>query len=182
MIHCTGSGVASLKLTHQTQPKVAAKLVQFPFRWWNLTVRWYLNNLRWSAKGKRPGQRSVLAALAKRNAARWDSISSTSTPASAAVGAAAVGQDGHFVGLGVLLSAAWAPPAVQCINREGRCLTRHAEHDHARFVLHVVDAMGESHAIGVGEEVVGVDLASLALPGSSRVPEVAGELAFCRQR
>lgn len=85
-----------------------------------------------------------------------------STPASAAVDAAAVGQDA----------------AVQCINREGRCLTGHAQHNHARIVAAGGRRPGGNHAIGVGEEVVVVELASLGLPGPARVPEVAGELAF----
>lgn len=99
-------------------------------------------------------------------------------PAAGAVCPTGVGEDEQFPGLGVVLLAVAAPPVLDGIDCKFGSLPRSAHHDHAGVAADVVDPVGQRHALGIGGEIVVVDLPALAPPGPAAIFEVADELAF----
>src|SRR5712692_7301842 len=61
---------------------------------------------------------------------------------------------------------------------EGRRIVRDADVDGAAVVRLVINAVGDTHAAGIGAEVVVVDPNGRAIPFGSGVPEIADQFAF----
>ena len=86
-------------------------------------------------------------------------------PASGAVTAAAVGEDGEALDIGIAFAALGAPPLLDTVDCEPRGVGGGGGDEHGAGVgLQVVDTVGNCHGLGVGVEVVVVDEHGLAIP------------------
>ncbi len=93
----------------------------------------------------------------------------------ATVAAAAVGQDLQRVGLGIVLAALGAPPFLDAVDGERRGVGGLADEDGAGVGPRVVDAVGDGEALGIGAEVVVLDLFGTAVPLGAGISERADE-------
>ena len=93
----------------------------------------------------------------------------------AAVAAAGVGEDDEFGGVGIARAALVAPPGLDAVDREGRCVGGLANADAAAVGEQVVDAVGDGAAVGFGGEVVVFDVGGAIVPGAAGIAEVADE-------
>ena len=75
-----------------------------------------------------------------------------------------VGQGLQRVGLGIVLAALGAPPFLDAVDGERRGVGGLADEDGADVSPRVVDAVGDGEALGIGAEVVVLDLFGTAVP------------------
>lgn len=70
------------------------------------------------------------------------------------------------------------PPGGDGMGGEGRRVVRDADADSAAVIRRIVNAVGDAHAAGVGEEVMIVHWNRRAIPFGAGVLEVADQFAF----
>src|SRR5579871_1741897 len=96
------------------------------------------------------------------------------------VGAAAVRQDQQMGFAGVEVTSFFLPPSGDDGHRKRRRVMRHADHDVARILGHVIDAEGDCHALRLARKIVLLDLRRLLAPGPPGLAKVADQLLLFR--
>src|SRR6266540_2063090 len=94
------------------------------------------------------------------------------------IGAAGVGQDEELAGTGMSRASGAPPPLVDGVGREGWRVVRRTDDDEPVGAGHVVDPVGDGHALGVAAEVIHADVHRRPAPRPARVLEQADQLAL----
>src|SRR5215472_11764730 len=99
-------------------------------------------------------------------------------PGSAAVAAAGVGQNQKFGRAAIATCPLPFPPSGDGMGGEGRGVVRNADAHGTVVTGRVINAIGDSHAAGIGEEVMIVHQERGAVPFGAAVFEVADHFSF----
>ena len=98
----------------------------------------------------------------------------------ATITAAGIGKDKQLSGAATAGGAFLVPPISDGMSGKGGGVMRNADHQGAGIFHHIVNAIGDSDAAGIGTEVVIIDAAWSRFPTLTRVFEIADELTFFR--
>ena len=96
----------------------------------------------------------------------------------AAIAASAVGEDDQLCGLGIACLAFGFPPLRNALGSELWRIVGFLDKEAAGIGGHIVNPVGNGHALGIGGEVVIVDPFGRISPLRARVAEASDQLLF----
>ena len=100
------------------------------------------------------------------------------TTGTAAIAAAAIGEDQKFASLVITREAFAFPPSGNGMSGEGGGVVRDADENGSAVRLWVIDAVGDGYPGGIGAKIVIVHAERRTIPFGSGVLEVADQFPF----